>query len=682
MQKPILINRSASEQAIANIEKACHELSNHSFQNVIGDDLPRVINPESPAITMTLLAEVNERTVSEALKPPSIGGIDINPFTSDQEIAAYVLSCADLGGIILSTTSNNFLNHELLPLFVERAIEGLAIPKDNLALVKTALNEALQNGIVHGNFKLSTSDLTTIDDFIEFETAIKERANIPEYGLKKLLLRSWHNEQGVYFSIIDEGDGFDFENSTKPYALQPLSSNKKSNRGLLIIKEIADHVEQCMNGRCLTMRFYFVSSRKEVIAPEPIVEPIQEPNQVPTPSPNQWTEDTDVINEDELFASKILIVDDDNSICVLIQAFLNAGGFQNIGFAYDGEVGLAKIKELKPDIVILDINMPIMNGIEVLKVIRADQKFNDMPIIVQTAQDGYKDRNEALRNGASNLISKPIDSEVLISRVRFHLERQNMINNLKSYQQRVHEELDAARSMQYQLLPSQKEVNEIEKLFNVKLNSHFQPSSEIGGDYWGVQYLSPKRVGIYNVDFSGHGVGAAINTFRLHSMMSKISFPSDDPASYLKEINDALVDLIPTGQFATMVYAIIDQETDMVIYSASGSTSPIFGHADNQELILADASGIPLGITTSANYTNREVAFPPGSYMFLYSDALLETPGKTSSFLGEEGLVELVRQSIITNTENPLKALLKQFFKHSVPQIPDDLTAIWLQRAK
>ena len=389
-----------------------------------------------------------------------------------------------------------------------------------------------------------------------------------------------------------------------------------------------------------------------------------------------------MINEKELIKSKILVVDDSKSICKLIEVYLRATGFQNITFAYDGRDGLEKINGNKPDIVILDMNMPIMNGMEVLKVVRADPQFDDMPIIVQTAQDGYEDRNEALRNGATNLISKPIDSDVFITRVRFHLERQDMIKNLKAYHQRVEDELDAARSMQYQLLPSQKEVTEIEKQFNVTLNSHFQPCSELGGDYWGKQYISAKRVGIYNVDFSGHGVGAAINTFRLHSMMSKMPFPHDDPASYLKEINDALVDLIPKGQFATMVYAIVDQETDRVIYSASGSTSPIFGHCDNKELITGDASGIPLGITLSAKYTNREVAFPPGSFMFLYSDALIETPGKKSSVLGEEGLVKLVKRSLKAKTENTLEAVLKKFFRLSVAQIPDDLTAIWLQRAK
>ncbi len=257
MQKSTLAHCSTGGQRIDNIEKAYRELSNCFFQNVLGSDLPRVINPENSFMTITLLAVVNEETVLDALKLPSIGGVETGSFSSDQEIAAYVLSCTDLGGIVLSATSVDYLNNNLLEVFFHRAIEGMPVPKDNLAMIKAALHEVIQNSIVHGNFELQTPELTTIDSFINFESVIKERALLPEYGQRKILMRSWHDEQGVYFSVLDEGPGYDFKRLSELNYKQANASHKKSNRGMLIITEAADTIEHSMNGRCLTMRFDF-----------------------------------------------------------------------------------------------------------------------------------------------------------------------------------------------------------------------------------------------------------------------------------------------------------------------------------------------------------------------------------------------------------------------------------------
>ena len=394
-----------------------------------------------------------------------------------------------------------------------------------------------------------------------------------------------------------------------------------------------------------------------------------------------FEEDFDVLDEQALYSSKILIIDDDQSICQLIMMYLNAAGYQNIGVAYDGGVGLEKIQSLNPDLVILDLSMPVMDGEEVLKRVRADPSFDDMPIIVETAKDSHETRNEVLRIGATNIISKPIDPEVLLGRVHTHLEKKILVANLTAYRVRVREELEAARAMQLQLLPPDGDIEKIRQQFDVCLDTHFQPSSELGGDWWGVEALGPQKFSIFNVDFTGHGVGAAINTFRLQSVMSRIDSPDMDPARYLEEVNQRLVDLIPRGQFATMLYVICDVENDKIVYSACGAPSPVFGRSGSSELKFGDSSGLPLGISKSATYANHEFAFEPGSFMFLYSDALIETPGKSTSPLEDDGLLELVGKAVSqTGDQTKMEVILDAFFRRSVSPVPDDLTAIWLQR--
>jgi len=389
----------------------------------------------------------------------------------------------------------------------------------------------------------------------------------------------------------------------------------------------------------------------------------------------------DVLDEQELLSSKILIIDDDEIVCRLISCYLTETGYVNVDQAHDGKAGLEKIRLTTPDLVILDLSMPVMNGEEVLREVRADPAFDEMPIIVETAKDTQESRNEVLRIGATNVISKPIDLDVLLGQVHAHLERKILITSLKAYRVRVREELEAARSMQMELLPLEKDIDRICHRFDVRLDSHFQPSSELAGDWWGTEALGSRRFSVFNVDFTGHGVGAAINTFRLQSVMSRVDPQEMDPAAYLEEINRRLVGLIPRGQFATMLYAICDPKNDKIVYAACGAPSPIFGRMGSSELHVGDSKGLPLGIYGSATYTNHEVSFEPGSFMFLYSDALIETPGKDGPPLEEEGLVDLIGRTVSrAGEQSEMRFILDEFFHRSVSSIPDDLTAIWLQR--
>jgi len=394
-------------------------------------------------------------------------------------------------------------------------------------------------------------------------------------------------------------------------------------------------------------------------------------------------EEVDVLDEQALLSSRILIIDDDEIVCRLICSYLTETGYQNVDLAHDGKAGLDKIHLSTPDLVILDLNMPVMDGEEVLREVRADSGFDDMPIIVETAKDTQESRNEVLRIGATNVISKPLDLDVLLGQVHAHLERKILVASLKAYRVRVREELEAARSMQMELLPLAQDIEKICHRSDVRLEAHFQPSSELAGDWWGTEYLGSQRFSLFNVDFTGHGVGAAINTFRLQSVMSRVEPLEMDPASYLEEINRRLVGLIPRGQFATMLYAICDPKNDKLVYAACGAPSPIFGQMGSSELHIGDSKGLPLGIYGSTTYTNHEVSFEPGSFMFLYSDALIETPGKNSPPLEEEGLVDLIGRTISRDSErSEMKSILDEFFRRSVSPIPDDLTAIWLQRNK
>jgi len=379
---------------------------------------------------------------------------------------------------------------------------------------------------------------------------------------------------------------------------------------------------------------------------------------------------------------RILVVEDSLAIRRVIGAFLSASEFKNVEFAEDGIIGLEKVDAFDPDIVILDIRMPNLDGFGFLNQLRANPKYVDLPVLVQTAYTDPEERNKAFIEGGTDLTTKPINGVELMARVKIHLENRMLVRSLQDFRNRLETELSAARKMQKALLPPPDRIDQIKDRHDLDIENYFEPSSELGGDFWDVQDLDDHRVALSIADFSGHGVNSALNTFRLHTLMDGADMPAGDPAEYLTALNVKLTTLIPRGQFATMFYGIIDTKKDQLTYCAAASTSPIVGQSEQRNFEFHEAQGMPLGISVKATYENRVVDFPPGSFLFLYSDALTETVGISEPMLDEEGLGELLSQALDPGaTQHPFASVLENFGARVSRPLPDDLTAVWLARS-
>ena len=119
--------------------------------------------------------------------------------------------------------------------------------------------------------------------------------------------------------------------------------------------------------------------------------------------------------------SKVLVVDDDKNICELLKLYLVKEGHQVV-FAYDGSEAVTKAKEENPNIIILDVMMPIINGWEACKLIR---QFSDVPIIMLTALDATENKVQGLNIGADDYIVKPFEPVEVVARINAHLRREN-----------------------------------------------------------------------------------------------------------------------------------------------------------------------------------------------------------------------------------------------------------------
>ncbi|MBF0093982.1 MAG: fused response regulator/phosphatase [Alphaproteobacteria bacterium] len=382
--------------------------------------------------------------------------------------------------------------------------------------------------------------------------------------------------------------------------------------------------------------------------------------------------------EISLADSRVLIVDDNRGSRALLGALVAQVGVGNIEYAMDGEEGLAKIASFLPDLVLLDVRMPKMDGFEMCRRLRQNRAQADLPVLIQTALNDDGSRADSFRAGATDMVSKPVVPIELMARVRIHLEKRLLIRNLSAYQERVAQELHSARAMQLGLLPKDTWVADVGARHGLVISSHFEASSEIGGDIWDMVEIDDGRLGLFICDFSGHGVTAALNTFRLHTLVRQTPPGDSDPGAWLTGINARLKGLLPPGQFATLLYAILDTVNDTFTYASAGSPSPILGIGGTADVVGSE--GLFLGVTADAVYQTRTVPLPPGGFVFLYSDALTESLGVDGRSLNEDGLLDLVRGNLGKPSEAPLRDVLDTFFA-SVPRpLPDDLTAVWIAR--
>jgi sigma-B regulation protein RsbU (phosphoserine phosphatase) len=376
---------------------------------------------------------------------------------------------------------------------------------------------------------------------------------------------------------------------------------------------------------------------------------------------------------------RVLVVDESKFNQKTLTRFLHWAGIRQIDFAGSGREAIEKVQSFAPDLVLLDIALPDMDGIELCKHLRGTESQADLSIVVQTIVTSDILRTICFRAGANDVLSKPLSPGECIARIRYHLERRAIVKELRGFRERVEKDLRMAQAMQVGMAPESDEVDALAAKFGLEIAVHFQPCNEIGGDFWTMFEAGPKRMALFIADFSGHGIPAAINTFRLHTLISRgdIRALANDPAAMLTQLSRELLDVLPVGQFATALYGIIDTVTDTFTYATAGSTNPVIGDASGFRLL--DGSGVFLGVCDDEIYENIQVPFPPGSFLFVYSDALIESCADQGDMLGEAGLLDLISRHK-DEEFSPLIPVVTSVLTASGMQVQDDLTALWINR--
>jgi phosphoserine phosphatase RsbU/P len=375
------------------------------------------------------------------------------------------------------------------------------------------------------------------------------------------------------------------------------------------------------------------------------------------------------------------VVDDTDFNRTLITAMLRQAGFLRIQHAVDGIDALQKIADELPDLVILDIVMPGLDGFEVCRNLRADPRFADLPVLVQTALSNTEDRNKAFQLGTTDLITKPIDRNELLARVRIHLENRVLIQDLQLYRARLESELGMAREMYNHLLPTASLFDQISRDSGVRIRHHTAVSSELGGDLWGIIPLPEQRFGLYLLDMTGTGVSAALNAFRMHTVLHELVSLADDPSRFLREVNARAVDLFESDERASLTYGVVDPTAGTFTYTTAASGRPILLRSGQVTAELGEADGASVGECASSTFPAHVLPFGSGARLLLYNNAVAAALPVEHISSAPEALAELAAPALRSPTLVEACSRVTSALSRVVGDRPrEDMTLVFLAK--
>jgi serine phosphatase RsbU (regulator of sigma subunit) len=386
--------------------------------------------------------------------------------------------------------------------------------------------------------------------------------------------------------------------------------------------------------------------------------------------------------------ARILTIDDEQLVREVITAYLEDSGFKVLQ-AGDGQTGIDLIRAEQPDLVLCDLRMPGMDGLQVLATVT--REFPDLPILVVSGMGGISDAIQALKLGAWDYVTKPIEDMAVLEHAighalerarlrrenREHREHLEVVNEqLRQTVRQLREDEAAARRIQFQLLP------ENDKQYrNYRFSRHLLTSQYLSGDFVDYFAIDGDHLGFYIADVSGHGVSSAFVTVMLKSYVGRyreLHRQNRDkgilnPAETLSRLNREIFGC-HMDKYLTMFYGVIDWPNNQLRYSGGGQFPfPILFDGERARYITKKS--LPIGLFDFASYQTESIQLPSHFAMVLISDGILETLPQTS--LGDKQAFLL---DIINGTDLTIENLIQELGLDRAGPLPDDVTLLLIER--
>jgi serine phosphatase RsbU (regulator of sigma subunit) len=380
---------------------------------------------------------------------------------------------------------------------------------------------------------------------------------------------------------------------------------------------------------------------------------------------------------------KILIVDDEPFNVDYLEQELEDLNCEMIS-ACNGREALDRVKHESPDLILLDMMMPVMDGFEVLACLKADPLNRDIPVVVISAQSDLQSVVKGIHLGAEDYLPKPFEPVLLRARITSSLEKKRLRDLQQLYLKSLERELEIGRDIQKGFLPSS-----IPGLDGWEIAVYFKAAREVAGDFYDAFRVDPEP-GLYLViaDVCDKGVGAALFMTLFRSLLRFTIGAADrlgggSPASKLLHAATLTNNYISathgdTGMFATVFFGLLDPSTGMLVYINAGHESPLVIHA-SEACISLKTTGPALGVVPDLDFVVQEVRLNRGDLLFAFTDGAPDALNCGGEPFGKQRLFSLLDSSASAATL--LAQMDAQLSRHmaGVEQF-DDITLLAVKR--
>jgi serine phosphatase RsbU (regulator of sigma subunit) len=407
-----------------------------------------------------------------------------------------------------------------------------------------------------------------------------------------------------------------------------------------------------------------------------------------------------MVSPADILNARILVVDDQKANVSLLEGMLRIAGYASVESTTDPNEVCELHRKNRYSLILLDLQMPGMDGFQVMEGLKEIEEEGYLPVLVLTAQPAHKLR--ALEAGAKDFVSKPFDLAELRARVRNILEVRLLHVKAKAYSRALEEtvrELEASREVirlknleererserelalaqetQESLLP--RFLPEFESFHIHAFNS---PTRYVGGDFYDfLQLSSGEWMGVL-ADVSGKGISAALLSSMLLGALSMEFHSRTQPHEVLNRVNQLLYEKSLPFQFVTLFLFLLRPDGMGQFISAGHNPTYLFRSATGKiEKLVSDAYF--LGMFDFASYQSRAFRLDKGDVLVVYSDGLTDAENRQEEMFGEERLLKIVQQEAPSGSQALERGILRAIeeFTQGMPQT-DDITFVVVEKCQ
>ena len=337
------------------------------------------------------------------------------------------------------------------------------------------------------------------------------------------------------------------------------------------------------------------------------------------------------------------------------------------------------IKTNKPDLILLDVKMPGMDGFETL------QRLNDqmtqaeqIPVIFLTADENQESETRGLALGAMDFIKKPFVPDVLVLRVKHTIELVRLQHSLEQENERIRTELAMASRIQAAMLPG------IFPAFpdreEIDVYASMKPVSRVGGDFYDFFFTDSDHLCLLIADVSGKGIPAALFMMVSKIMLSENAKSGKTPAQILEDTNRMICANNPEEMFVTVWLGILEISTGALTAANAGHEYPALMHADGTFELLKAKHGLMIGAFPDTRYRDYQVQMVPESKLFVYTDGVPEATNMAGERFGTERMLDAMNGNAAGDPKQVLLGVSRAVndFVQDREQF-DDLTMLCLE---